>query len=128
MVSIPLRRKPPRGLTASFQKSQYFEPENLNSWLLAPDSFVSKLQFSLHGRGLTPSIHDFTINVMLQRFVAIPQLQLKLKSCSQQANKNSIVTTVIFRINNNVKAGVEENTIINSVTIKSLNLPSTVRI
>ncbi len=52
LVSIPLRRKPPRGLTASFPKCQYFEPETPNSWLLAPDSLVSKLQFSLHGRGL----------------------------------------------------------------------------
>ncbi len=38
--------------TRSFQKCQYFEPETPNSWLLAPDCFVSKLQFSLHGRGL----------------------------------------------------------------------------
>ena len=42
--------------TRSFQKCQYFEPETPNSWLLAPESFVSKLQFSLHGRGL---IRDF---------------------------------------------------------------------
>ncbi len=52
LVSIPLRRKPPRGLTASFPKCQYFEPETPNSWLLASDSLVSKLQFSLHRRGL----------------------------------------------------------------------------
>ncbi len=55
LVSIPLRRRPPRGLTASFQKCQYFEPETPNSWLLAPDSLVSKLQFSFHGRGLVES-------------------------------------------------------------------------
>ncbi len=38
--------------TRSFQKCQYFELKAINSWLLAPDSFISKLQFSLHGRGL----------------------------------------------------------------------------
>ena len=40
--------------TRSFQKGQYFELETLNSWLLAPDSFVSKLQFSIWTRFKSP--------------------------------------------------------------------------
>ena len=42
--------------TRSFQKCQYFELETLNFWLLAPEYFVSKLHFSLHGRGLATQL------------------------------------------------------------------------
>ena len=48
--------------THSFQKCQYFEPETPNSWLLAPDFLVSKLQFSLHGRGLCEFYVNFSFN------------------------------------------------------------------